>query len=102
MKLSPPLPLPRPLVRYIDDLGDSNGEIDLPEFYKTAGQLTKLLAALKKGQKGPPLAPEAVEASHEQLMTSLGYKVEGVPEVTFSPTFLGDTAKNVPFKNRNG
>ena len=49
-----------------------------------------------------PLTAEAVEASHMQLMTSLGKKhvmnekvVEGVSNVEFSPTFFGDTAKAV-------
>ena len=79
---------------------DGNGEIDVAEFTKTAVQLERLLAALKS--KGPPKTAEALCASHNQLMTSLGYKVEGVPEVKFTPTFFGDAAKAVPFKNRHG
>ena len=89
---------------------DGNGEIDVAEFTKTAVQLTTLLAALKS--KEPPLTAEAATASHMQLMISLGKKEEnvmdrrsngeGVPDVAFSPTFFGDAAKAVPFKNRHG
>ena len=92
---------------------DRNGEIDVPEFEKTVGQLTKMLAALqgKAADAGPPVD---AKASHTQLMISLGKKEEnvngpfdsakgeGVPEVEFTPTFFGDAAKAVPFKNREG
>ena len=65
----------------------------------------------------PPLSDEEVKASHTQLMISLGKKEEnvmeasgshyrelseGVLEVEFTPTFFGDAAKAVPFKNREG
>jgi len=82
---------------------DGNGVIDVPEFEKSVGQLTKMLAALqgKGATAGPPVD---AKASHTQLMTSLG----AVPEVAFypakgkAPTFFGDAAKAVPFKNRHG
>ena len=62
----------------------------------------------------PPLSDEEVKASHTQLMISLGKKEEnvmdafdsangeGVPEVEFTPTFFGDAAKAVRFKNGEG
>ena len=58
--------------------------------------------------------PVDAKASHTQLMISLGKKEEnvndfkgplkgeGVPEVEFTPTFFGDAAKAVRFKNREG
>ena len=94
---------------------DRNGEIDVPEFEKSVGQITRVLAALqgKAADAGPPPTPEE---SHKQLMISLGKKEEnvmkyserhgdgmneGVPEVAFypeegkAPTFFYDTAAAV-------
>jgi len=88
---------------------DGNGEIDVPEFEKSVGQLTRMLAALqgKGADAGPPVD---AKASHTQLMIALGKKEEnvmddhgpskgeGVPEVAFypaegkAPTFFYDTA----------
>ena len=54
---------------------DGNGEIDVPEFEKSVGQLTRMLAALqgKAADAGPPV--DAM-ASHKQLMIALGKKEE--------------------------
>ena len=91
---------------------DGNGEIDVPEFEKSVGQLTRMLAALqgKAADAGPPVD---AKASHTQLMIALGKKEEhvmdamgpssgeGVPEVAFypeegkAPTFFYDTAAAV-------
>ena len=96
---------------------DRNGEIDVPEFEKTVGQITRMLAALqgKAADAGDraPLSDEEAKASHTQLMIALGKKEEnvmkdtgpskgeGVPEVAFypeegkAPTFFYDTAAAV-------
>ena len=78
MKLSPPLPLPRPLVRYIDDLGDGNGEIDLPE----------LEAAFRRGRRA-----RAAGALEEVGRRLIGRLADLIADLFGPPEGVTPTAK---------